>query len=71
MLVSLRGNQSTISAALKKPQQIRRDGSAFSRTFQFSLRSIWKTIELMQSKINIPRSTSEKCGVCVICSEFM
>lgn len=39
----------------KTPKQIRGDGWASSRTFQFPLRNIWKTIELMQSKINIPR----------------
>lgn len=54
VIVSLGGNRGTITAARKS-----RDGSALSKTFQPSLR---KTTELMQSKINIPRSALGKWG---------
>lgn len=53
-LVSLGGNRGTVTAARKS-----RDGSALSKAFQPSLR---KTMELMQSKINIPRSALGKWG---------
>lgn len=54
VLVSLGGNRGTITAARKS-----RDGSSLSKTFQLYLR---KTMELMQSKINIPRSALGKWG---------